>query len=211
MHTVILYDCNLVGQNCSSTCLESREDFGFQCGWCVGDVAPTRCSIEAECTDSVTQPRLLASDDLCLDRAIDAFSPTSGPPNGGTLITITGRDLGMTIDDFDPPNSITVGGVMCTPLSMGYVSGRTVLCRTGANLPVGLQELVVRRRSGRVFETATEGFLVVMPTVSSVEPEFGPIAGGSVLRISGTGLDISSPGSVRVTLGGAAGPECVVR
>ena len=161
-----------------------------------------------ECSDSV----LLTEGTQCPVQTITSFSPTSGPPSGGTLITITGTNLGVTIDDFDPPSGITVGGVSCTPLSMGYESGHTVLCRTGSSLPEGPQQLIVtlQRKSGQTSQPATERFTVVMPTVSSVEPEFGPIAGGSELRIRGTGLDVSSPGSVRVTLGGADSAECLM-
>ena len=117
----------------------------------------------------------------------------------------------MTIDDFSAPNSITLGGVSCTPLSMGYESGTTVLCQTGAGLPVGPQDLVVTLlRDGAPFAvTSQAGFVVVRPTLTSVEPVFGPIAGGSELRVSGTGLDIGN--TARVTLHETAGPECSVR
>ena len=51
-------------------------------------------------------------------------------------------------------------------------------------------------------------FDVVLPSVVSVNPVFGPIAGGSNLTIMGTGLDIGN--SARVTLNGSTGPECEV-
>ena len=49
--------------------------------------------------------------------------------------------------------------------------------------------------------------MVVQTSLISVEPVFGPIAGGSMLRIRGTGLDIGNDDSVMVILDrdGAAG------
>ena len=210
MYAVTVYDCNLVGDDCSS-CVGIRNSSSLECGWC-STADSTTCSIDAECSGSVTNPPLLIEGVQCPGQMITGFSPPSGPPSGGTVITITGSDLGVTIDDFDPPGGITVGGVACTPLAEGYEQGRRVRCRTGANLPEGAQEVVVSllRSSGVNEESATESFMVVLPTVSSVEPEFGPSAGGSQLTIRGTGLDISNPGSVRVFLDGASGPECTL-
>ena len=116
----------------------------------------------------------------------------------------------MTFDDFSAPSSITLGGVSCTPLSMGYESGTTVLCQTGAGLPVGPQDLVVTLlRDGAPVAVTSQGFVVIRPTLISVEPVFGPIAGGSELRVSGTGLDIGN--TARVTPNETAGPECSIR
>ncbi len=112
----------------------------------------------------------------------------------------------MTFDDFSAPDSITVGGVACTPMNAGYESGNTIVCETGAGLPEGAQDLVVtlQRDSGGISRSPSEQFMVVRPTLISVVPDFGPRAGGSELRVSGSGLDIGN--SVRVFLDGAT--EC---
>ena len=201
-----MYDCNLIAGDCFS-CVESRATPEILCGWCDSSSQPT-CSINdvTECMGShfyTTRPQ-------CPVHRISSFSPSSGPPRGGTIITIHGRDLGVTFDDFSAPNSITLGGVSCTPLSMGYESGTTVLCQTGAGLSVGPQDLVVTLlRGGAPVAVTAQGFVVVRPTLTSVEPVFGPIAGGSELRVNGTGLDIGN--TARVTLYETAGPECSVR
>ena len=52
---------------------------------------------------------------------------------------------------------------------------------------------------------APEQFMVVRPTLNSVEPGFGPIAGGSELTIRGTGLDIGNTATVTLDTDGAAG------
>jgi hypothetical protein len=51
--------------------------------------------------------------------------------------------------------------------------------------------------------------MVTMPTISSVEPLFGPIAGGSELVVSGTGLDIGN--TATVILNRISEPECEIR
>ena len=199
-----MYDCNLIAGDCSS-CVGRRATPGILCGWCVSSSQPT-CSIndDTECMGS----HFYTTGPLCPVHRISSFSPSSGPPSGGTIITIHGRDLGVTFDEFSAPNSITLGGVSCTPLSMGYESGTTVLCQTGAGLPVGPQDLVVTllRDGAPVAVTSQAGFVVVRPTLNSVEPVFGPIAGGSELRVNGTGLDIGNTATVTLH-----GPECSVR
>ena len=202
-----MYDCNLIAGDCSS-CVGSRATPGILCGWC--DNSQPTCSIDddTECMGSLP---FYTTGPQCPEHRISSFSPSSGPPSGGTIITIRGRDLGVTFDDFSAPNSITVGGVSCTPLSMGYESGTTVLCETGAGLPLDAQDLVVTllRDGAPVAVTDQAGFMVVSPTLISVEPVFGPIAGGSELRVSGTGLDIGN--TARVTPNETAVPECSIR
>ena len=115
-------------------------------------------------------------------------------------------------DEFD---SITIGGddkmrrVACTPVNMeDYVSGKRIFCRTGPGMAPGEQRIFIslRRDSGIVNVSATQQFMVVLPTLTSVEPAFGPIAGGSTLTVRGSGLNIGNSAMVR--LDGAAGAEC---
>lgn len=40
--------------------------------------------------------------------------PTSGPINGGTLVTITGQNIGSEIDNI----SVTIDGVDCTDVDV---------------------------------------------------------------------------------------------
>ena len=196
-----MYDCNLIAGDCSS-CVGSRATPGILCGWCNSS---SECSIDAD-TECGSLP-FYTNGPQCPNHRISSFLPSSGPPSGGTIITIRGRDLGVTFDDFSAHNSITLGGVTCTPLSRGYESGTTVLCETGAVLPLDAQDLVVTLlRDGANVSVTAEGFMVIRPTLTRVEPEFGPIAGGSELRVSGTGLDIGN--TARVTLNETAGPRC---
>ena len=189
-----LYDCQVLATDCSS-CIASRSTPGFECGWCDHAI----CSISEECRQS--NPFIIIGE-LCPDPVITGFSPSSGPPNGGTSLTIRGRDLGMVLDDFSEAGSnITVGGVICTPLNMNYTSGVQVLCQTGSGMGLGAQRVEVNlMRDAGIRTGRRDGFMVVLPTVSSVKPAFGSIEGGSRLTINGTGLDIGT--STRITLDG---------
>ena len=198
LHTVTLYDCGAVSGNCSA-CVSTRTVSSFLCGWCNS----ISCRVQEEC-----QPPLITDGLQCPSPEITTFSPSSGPPRGGTVITIEGMNLGVAFEDFNASNSITVGGESCTPLSEDYISGARVLCRTNAGLTTGAMTVTLQRSGGPASMTAEDDFTVTLPTVSSVSPIIGPIAGGSSLRVEGTGLDVGN--SARVFLNGENGPECVM-
>ena len=192
---MILYDCMSLARDCSS-CVGSRITSDFQCGWCESRI----CLVDAKCMSS---PFFLTKGGQCPHPIITDFFPTSGPPNGGTLLDIRGSDLGVTFAEFleDEFDSIAIGGdgetrrVACTPVNMeDYISGKRVFCRTEPSMALGAQRLFIslRRDSGIVNVSATQQFIVVLPTLTSVEPAFGPIAGGSILTVKGTGLNIGN-------------------
>ena len=137
---------------------------------------------------------------------ITTIAPMSGPPEGGTNITITGTNLGVSLADFNAPSGISINGVACTPLDRDYISGRQVLCETGTT-SAGSYSVVVQLPRNRGTGSARSSlFAVVAATVVSVEPTFGPLAGGSVLTVSGTNLNIGNSATVRVN--GNSGQEC---
>lgn len=196
-----LHDCEAIADDCSS-CTRSRETLDdFKCGWCG---AESRCVLRSECSEGT----ILTDPLQCADHTITSFTPLSGPPEGGTIIIIHGTELGASLEDFDGPNSIRVGDEPCTPLEMDYVPGEKVVCETSNGLSVGAHDVVVTlaRSAGLVPVFASDRFVVVQPTLRSVEPMFGPIAGGTQLTVRGSGLDIGS--SVNVTVDGT---ECSVK
>jgi len=201
---VSLYDCNKMASDCSS-CLESLIE--YPCGWCPDEVS--KCSISEECT-LPSLSSLITVGQRCPPPKISHFTPTSGPPDGGTVISIHGTDLGVSLEDFVSIYSIKIGESPCVPLNDGYIAGKRVFCRTTNTTVVGRKQLVVNltRLSGPFVATASQPFEVVKPEVTSVTPLFGPIVGGSTLVLRGTHFDIGS--SVNVTLYGYQGPRCNV-
>ncbi len=204
LHLVVLYDCNVVASDCSS-CVGTRDASNFQCGWCESS---SSCSINELCPGSTP---VVTMGGQCPGPGITSVSPSSGLPSGGTTITITGTDLGVTFADFAPPNSIVVSEVSCIAINTSYVPGTRVLCVTGGGMAVGdrlLQVTLARDNDNVASGLANIQFDVVLPLVMSVSPVFGPIAGGSQLTIVGTGLDVGN--SARITLDGSTGPVCEV-
>ncbi|MFM7053088.1 MAG: IPT/TIG domain-containing protein, partial [Planctomycetota bacterium] len=126
-----------------------------------------------------------------LGPTISSVSPNVGPTAGGTAITITGTNLTGT-------SSVTVGGNPATSVSV--VSATTVTAVTPAGT-AGAANVSLTTPYGST--TATGAFtyqLYGTPTISSVLPSGGPLAGGTAITITGTNLT----GASSVTIGGVA-------
>jgi len=109
--------------------------------------------------------------------AITGVVPSSGPITGGTRVTITGTNLKDT-------NAVTFGGLAVT--SIVSVSATSVTVVT-PGMAVGTVDVVLTTPDGSV--TGTDEFTYVSaPTITSIEPSSGPIAGGSAVTITGTNL-----------------------
>ena len=177
-----------------SACINTRIGTGFQCGWC--DAGTATCSVSEECSRAT----FVNTGTQCPAPSIAMIQPQTGPPQGGTIITITGRNLGVTFSDFTA-NSITLtsgsNSVQCTPNSDGYMSGREVRCRMNV-VQDGSYTLAINIPSG--MGTYNDGtFVVSLPTVTGATPLQGPIAGGTRVTISGTDLDIGNNAVVGFT------------
>jgi hypothetical protein len=119
---------------------------------------------------------------------ITSISPNSGGTAGGTAVTITGTNLTTT-------TGVTFGGVAATAVTV--VSATSVTCNTPAGA-AGAVDVVLSTGSGSV--TSTNGFTYgTAPTIITIVPSSGPIAGGSV-TINGANLSTTSG----VTFGGVA-------
>ena len=77
----------------------------------------------------------------------------------------------------------------------------------------GPKDIIITVQRGTSSDTVVGGslFTVVAPTVTGVEPSFGPMSGGTSITIRGTGLNISNVEDTRVTLDGENGPECTIQ
>lgn len=116
--------------------------------------------------------------------AVTGVSPTSGPEAGGTTVTITGKGL-STVDEvrFDgkPGTGMTVvsdGQLrVVTPAGVGQVPIALVDTTAGGN------GTVTAPRSFSYIPASTTNN---PPTVTSIDPTSGPIAGGTEVTIIGT-------------------------
>ena len=107
---------------------------------------------------------------------IASVSPSSGPLAAGTAITITGTNLtGATV---------TVDGAAATSVVVASATSITAVTPSGT---AGAKDVVVTTIGG--VATSTGAFTyVAAPTVSSVTPTSGPLAGGTVMTVVGTGF-----------------------
>jgi formylglycine-generating enzyme required for sulfatase activity/CxxC motif-containing protein (DUF1111 family)/subtilisin-like proprotein convertase family protein len=122
---------------------------------------------------------------------ISSVTPNTGPAAGGTAITITGTNL-------TGASSVTIGGVAATSVSV--VNSTTVTAVTPAGA-AGAQSVSVTTPSGTASLAGAFTYQAASPpTIASVTPNAGGLAGGTAITITGTNLT----GTSSVTIGGTA-------
>jgi plexin A len=201
-YAVLLYNCLEVATGCSS-CIGTSIASGFECGWCDRPSGMTdTCSFTGDCPSKI----LTATGSQCPMPTIIDFTPKFGPPQGGTTITITGTDLGVSFSDFID-NSIRVGGVNCMPTNPdGYLPGRRINCTTTSS---GVSASVMIMLSNGNVTSGETLFTRVSPEITRIFPSRGPQAGGTNLTVYGTNLDIGNTEDTRITLVG--GTQCTIK
>ncbi|XP_055048270.2 plexin-B2b [Misgurnus anguillicaudatus] len=185
---VTLYNCSMGREDCS---LCKNADPKYMCVWCTH-------------TSSCVYDQLCASKEPeeCPDPQITDITPKYGPLKGGIAVTIKGSNLGIQKEDI---KNITVAGVPCKHLGERYSVSTSVVCETG---PVSLYrsgevEIEVARGKKGV-STKSVRFTYRDPIAKDVSPKRGPKAGGTILTITGTGLNTASKTDLQITVGGVA-------
>ena len=146
----------------------------------------------------------------CPAANITSVLPTSGPPEGGTTVTITGTDLGVMYDDI--VNNVMISSSPCITQEDGYIPGTQIVCKTTSfTSGPGPKDLIITVRGTSSPLVVGGMFTVVAPNVKGVEPSLGPMSGGTTITIRGTGLNISNVEDTQVTLDGEDGPECTIQ
>ena len=196
--SVTLYSCSAFSVTSCTSCLAVNIGTGYGCGWCGGT---SRC-VEPETCPSITNQLL-----NCSSPVLRSVSASSGPFGGGTRLTITGTDLGVTVGNIV---NVTVGGVNCIVQPGGYLAGKQVMCVTGNYSSGGTQRIPVNIHmniSGSLAPAQSNlTYTYVRPSISSVFPKSGPMAGGTNVTIEGMSLNVGN-GVKRVLLNGAM---CVI-
>ena len=197
---MILYNCAELADSCSS-CLGSE----FECRWCgTPNQAGGSCAYSGP--GGMCDAMLITEGSNCANPSISDFSPKSGPPEGGTTVTIIGTDLGVAFTDFTG-NSIQVGGVTCTPINDNYIPGRRIDCTTtSSGGPTGLKTILITLPNGA--GTSDAQFNVVSPQITRVFPPRGPQAGGTQLTVYGSDLNIGNTEDTHIFV--VDGMKCTV-
>uniref|UniRef100_A0AAX7VCV2 Plexin-B1 n=1 Tax=Astatotilapia calliptera TaxID=8154 RepID=A0AAX7VCV2_ASTCA len=179
--SVTLFNCS-VGRSDCSRCRTADPKYG--CVWC-GGASSSHCVYQDSCTDEIKH--------TCPAPVIHFLDPVSGPVEGGTVVTISGSNLGQRAEDIQ--GSVTVAGVPCNVIHSRYeVSSRQVRGEKS-------EQASVKVMGGGVGLSA-QCFHFQNPVLSSIFPHRGPKAGGSSLTITGQALRTGHLNEVSVLIGG---------
>uniref|UniRef100_A0A7N6A9K9 Plexin-B1 n=1 Tax=Anabas testudineus TaxID=64144 RepID=A0A7N6A9K9_ANATE len=160
LSSVTLYNCS-VGRTDCSRCHTADQKYG--CVWCGN--AKASCLYSESCSEPIQQ--------TCPAPVINSIEPLSGLLEGGTMVTISGSNLGQKAEDI--LHSVSVAGVPCTVIPSLY-------------------EVSSRYTSAMYLKVKGNGF--------TLSPERGPKAGGTTLTITGRNLLTGRPSDLSVTVGG---------
>ena len=125
--------------------------------------------------------------------SVTGISPTTGPPSGGTSVTVTGTDLsGATAVDFgSTPGTITADSA--TSLTATAPAG------------TGTVDVTVTTPDGTSATSSADQFTYTVvqppPTVTGISPVTGPAGGGTSVTVTGTNLN----GATAVDFGSTPG------
>ncbi|XP_061592784.1 plexin-B1 [Cololabis saira] len=184
---VTLFNCS-VGRSDCSRCRTADPKYG--CVWC-GGAAGSRCVYRDSCSDEIKHS--------CPAPVIHRVDPVSGPIEGGTVVTISGSNLGQRAEDIQ--SSVSVAGVPCNVIHSRYEVSSRIVCETTSSGGEKSGHASVKVKGGGV-GLSRQNFSFQDPKLSSIFPHRGPKAGGSSLTIRGRRLRTGHPSEVAVLVGG---------
>uniref|UniRef100_A0A7N8Y9A6 Plexin-A1 n=1 Tax=Mastacembelus armatus TaxID=205130 RepID=A0A7N8Y9A6_9TELE len=193
-----LYKCYALRDSCGM-CLKANPR--FECGWCVQE---KKCSLRQECTPpESTWMHATTGNSRCAHPRITKLFPETGPRQGGTMLTITGENLGLQFKDIQ--SGVRIGKVACNPQEDQYISAEQIVCRlndaTGYRVQEAQVEVCVRDCLHPDYKAiSTKAFTFVSPYFTRVHPSTGPLSGGTRITIEGSHLSAGSAVSVKIGL-----------
>ncbi|XP_020663188.2 plexin-A2 isoform X1 [Pogona vitticeps] len=195
---VHLYKCAAQRESCG-LCLKA--DQKFECGWCTGE---GKCTLRQHCPSPISGwGRWLdwsSRNVKCSNPRITEILTVSGPPEGGTRVTIRGINLGLDFSEI--AHNVQVAGVECTPLEEQYIIAEQIVCEMGqadSDPSSGPALLCIGECKPEFVAKSAQHYTFVNPSVSSLSPSRGPESGGTMVTITGHFLGAGS--SVSVLLG----------
>nr|XP_006122669.1 plexin-B2 [Pelodiscus sinensis]XP_006122670.1 plexin-B2 [Pelodiscus sinensis]XP_006122671.1 plexin-B2 [Pelodiscus sinensis]XP_006122672.1 plexin-B2 [Pelodiscus sinensis]XP_006122674.1 plexin-B2 [Pelodiscus sinensis]XP_006122675.1 plexin-B2 [Pelodiscus sinensis]XP_014428880.1 plexin-B2 [Pelodiscus sinensis] len=187
---VTLYNCSYGRSDCS-LCLAAHPD--YNCVWCEEEGKPSKCIYKNLCHDPPTE--------TCPHPVITRIEPKTGPLTGGILLTIIGSNLGIKAGDV---KNITVAGTECIFKEEFYSVSTRIVCQVGSVSESTVGEIEVDINGKRSSSKPEIQFAYQKPQPTGIHPQKGPLAGGTVLTITGNNLETGSQKDVSVCLGNVA-------
>ncbi|XP_013391084.1 hepatocyte growth factor receptor-like [Lingula anatina] len=167
----------------------------LNCGWCANELGQGECKMRQECFKRWTK-------DSCAP-LIYSVTPQTGPVQGGTQMTIQGRDFGS-----NQSQAVVEVKIADTTCNVTYKDSSRILCTTGVSAKGEIDREVYVRvvdRTKTIVKYLIEGqarsqhvFAYKQPSVSSLTPKYGPQSGGTDILIKGRNLNIGSRQAVTV-------------
>ncbi|XP_062872227.1 plexin-A2 [Trichomycterus rosablanca] len=192
---VHLYKCGAQRDSCG-VCLKAERK--FQCGWCAME---GRCTLQHHCPMSNPYTsrwlNLATTNVKCTNPRITEVTPVSGPPEGGTRVTIHGVNLGLSFSDMK--KNVKVAGIQCTPKEDGYIIAEQIVCEMDAapeDTRAGPVQLCVGECRPELQARSSQLYSFVRPSVTGLTPSRGPESGGTKVTIIGENLGAGSSVSV---------------
>ena len=127
---------------------------------------------------------------------VSSVTPNTGPTTGGTAVTITGSNFAAGV-------TVAFGGVAAT--NVGVLSATEITATSPAGT-AGATAVTVTNPGGQSGSLPSAFTYIASPTVSSVLPNNGPVAGGTAVTIAGTNFLAGAT----VTFGGTVAANVVV-
>lgn len=182
-----IYRCRDMSDSCGM-CLALPEK--YNCGWCSSS---NSCEVEEQCskqTRSEGSVDWLNRMQTCPNPEIHSFDPKTGPWEGGTNITIRGINLGKNFTDIY--SGVKIAGINCMPFKHLYIDTKQIVCNVdGPGVQSYRAGKIVVQISDYRGESNTD-FEFVDPKIESFSPRFGPISGGTQIKIVGKFLNAGS-------------------
>uniref|UniRef100_A0A672QMN6 Plexin-B1 n=1 Tax=Sinocyclocheilus grahami TaxID=75366 RepID=A0A672QMN6_SINGR len=186
---VRLYNCSVGRADCSRC---HTADQQYECVWCEG--SRSSCVYRSSCTEHVQQtcpaPHI---------HTVRDSSPLSGPVEGGTVLTVSGSNLGQRAEDIQ--HSVTVAGVPCTVIPDRYEVSSSIVCETTASAGEQSGHISVQVKGGGIGQSA-QHFRYQDPVLLGVSPLKGPMSGGTSLTITGQNLLTGRSNEISILIGG---------
>ncbi|OAD59453.1 Plexin-A4 [Eufriesea mexicana] len=179
---LVVYRCHDMADNCG-ICLTLATK--YDCGWCQNKGT---CEVEDNCERNTGS--WLNNTQTCPNPEIHSFEPVMGPWEGNTNVTIRGINLGQTFKDIY--SGVVVSGLPCQPYEELYMRTKQIVCRVdGPGASQG--------KSGPVMVTIEDfrgkskyNYEFVDPQILSISPRYGPVSGGTTVRITGKYMNAGS-------------------
>ncbi|XP_055999844.1 plexin-B-like isoform X4 [Ostrea edulis] len=178
--TLTIYSClGQAGGDCSFCKNLELTQPAMNCKWCGG-----KCDYHQG--DSCAETK-------CPGPNVTNLKPKSGHYLGGTVVTITGTNLGVKFTDIE--NKVTVAGIACnaTAKKEEYRPSKRIQCVAGGRSGQGSGPIKI---AGVTLQKWIYSYKI--PEVGSISPNFAAESGGRTIYLRGNNLNIGN--GVQVTI-----------